>query len=93
MSDTPLPAFLSKLDDCNFYLLTPLSDVPVRCAAIDVAMTNWRAAARFEPVHRTRILDLNVDESDISEGQWPIKTDARAVQADERFRSGRSRRA
>jgi hypothetical protein len=68
----PLPAFLNALDDCNFYLLTPFSDVPVRLAAIDVAETNWRVAARFEPVHRTRILDLNVDDSVISEGAEQI---------------------
>ena len=67
-----LPAFLNALSDCNVFLLTPFSAVPVRLAAIDVAETNWRAAARFEPVHRTRILDLNVDDSAISEGAEEI---------------------
>jgi hypothetical protein len=62
------PAFLNALDDCNFYLLTPFSEVPVRLAAIDVGQTNWRVGARFEPVHRTRIFDLNVDDFEISEG-------------------------
>jgi hypothetical protein len=72
MTDERLPAFLNALGDCNFYLLTPFSAAPVRLAAIDVAQTNWRAAARFEPVHRTRILDLNVDDGVISEGAEQI---------------------
>jgi hypothetical protein len=67
-----LPTFLKTLEDCTFYLLTPFSAMPVRLAAIDVAETNWRAAARFEPVHRTRILDLNVDDGVISEGAEQI---------------------
>jgi hypothetical protein len=72
MPHEPLPAFLKTSEDCNFYLLTPFSAMPVRLAAVDLAETNWRAAARFEPVHRTRILDLNVDDSVISEGAEQI---------------------
>jgi hypothetical protein len=72
VSRQALPAFLNALDACNFYLLTPFSSTPVRLAAIDVAETNWRAGARFEPVHRTRILDLNLDDSLISEGAEQI---------------------
>ena len=41
-------------------------------SAIDTLETNWRAGARFEPVHRTRVFDLNVDDSAISEGAETI---------------------
>jgi hypothetical protein len=63
-----LPAFLRALDDRNFHLLTPLSAAPIRLAAIDVTEANWLAGARFEPVYRTRIFDLNVDDRTISKG-------------------------
>jgi hypothetical protein len=63
-----LPTFLQALDDRNFFLLTPLSASPMRLAAIDLAKPNWKAGARFEAVYRTRVLDLNLDDAEISEG-------------------------
>jgi hypothetical protein len=68
VTDEALPAFLEALDGRDFYLLTPFSESPVRLAAIDLIRANFRVGARFEPVYRTRILDLNVDDSVISEG-------------------------
>lgn len=59
----------------NFYLLTPFSETPIRLVAIDQAEANWKAGARFEPVYRTRVLDMNVDDSVISDGAEQILFD------------------
>jgi hypothetical protein len=74
-----VPAFLSAMDGRNFFLLTPLSEAPVRLAAIDLAEANWRAGARFEPVYRTRIFDLNLDDSEISGGAEQLLFDGTTI--------------
>ena len=77
--DKPLPTFLNALDGRNFFLLTPLSESPVRLAAIDLAEPNWRAGAEFEPVYPARIFDLNVEDSAPSEGAERILFDGTNV--------------
>jgi hypothetical protein len=79
MRDEALPAFLNDMQGRNFYLLTPFSAAPVRLAAIDMADANWRVGARFEPVYRTRIFDLNVDGLASSEGAEQILFDGTNV--------------
>jgi hypothetical protein len=67
-----VPEFLSALAGRKFYLLTPFSETPIRLVAIDQAEANWKAGARFEPVYRTRVLDLNVEDSTVSDGAEQI---------------------
>jgi hypothetical protein len=87
MSDEALPVFLRALDGRDFYLLTPLSEAPVRFAAIDLIQANFRVGARFEPVYRTRIFDLNVDDSTISGDAEKILFSGTSVNAID-FRGG-----
>jgi hypothetical protein len=75
MRDEVLPAFLDAMEGRSFYLLTPFSAAPVRLAAIDLTDANWKVGARFEPVYRTRIFDLNVDGIGASEGAEQILFD------------------
>jgi hypothetical protein len=76
-----VPAFLSALDGRNFFLLTPFSETPTRLVAIDLAEANWKAGARFEPVYRTRVLDMNVDDSAVSNGAEQILFDGTTLDA------------
>jgi hypothetical protein len=79
VTDEGVPAFLQALDDCDFYLLSLLSATPVRLVAIDVAEAHWIARSRFEPVYRTRVFDLNIDSSALSEGAEKILFDGTKV--------------
>ncbi len=87
MPDESLPTFLESLDGRDFYLLTPFSETPVRIASLDLVRANFKVGARFEPVYRTRILDLNVDDSSISDGAERILFDGTGVDTI-RFRNG-----
>jgi hypothetical protein len=79
LRDETLPAFLSDMQGRNFYLLTPFSAAPIRLGAIDMADANWKVGARFEPVYRTRIFDLNVERVEASEDAEQILFDGTNV--------------